>query len=185
MHAKAFRRWAALFPYLLTPLLGTPVAHAEAPAFQKFFGEYVGEAISETGGELGKRDIQVKIAPRGNGFVVTWTTVIRKAGGEIRRGDTSVGFQPSDRPNIYRSAMGVDVFGNAVPLDPLRGDPYVWARIDAQTLTVYALLITDAGGYEIQVYERTLKPGGMDLRYSRVRDGRILRTVTGTLKKVR
>jgi len=28
-------------------------------------------------------------------------------------------------------------------------------------------------------------PGGLTLRYSRVRDGEVLRTVTGKLKKVR
>jgi hypothetical protein len=176
---------AVSFLCLSAVLLGMPMGRADAQGFQAFFGEYAGEGVSESGGELGKRDIYVKIAPRGGGFVVTWTTVIRKANGQIRRGETSAAFQPSARPNIYGSTMGVDAFGNEVPLNPLRGDPYVWARIGGRTLTVYALLITDGGGYEMQVYERTLKPGGMDLRYSRVRDGKVLRAVTGTLKKVR
>ena len=26
--------------------------------------------------------------------------------------------------------MRADVFGNAVPLDPLAGDPYMWARLE-------------------------------------------------------
>jgi hypothetical protein len=37
----------------------------------------------------------------------------------------------------------------------------------------------------MQTYEYTLVPGGLNLRYSRVRDGEILRTVTGKLKKVK
>jgi hypothetical protein len=49
----------------------------------------------------------------------------------------------------------------------------------------YALFVTENGGYEMQTYEYTLVPGGLDLRYSRVRDGEVLRTVTGKLKKVR
>jgi hypothetical protein len=81
--------------------------------------------------------------------------------------------------------MRTDVFGNAVPLDPLNGDPYIWARLDGAKFWMYALFVTDTGGYEMQTYERTLVPGGMDLRYSRVRDGEVLRTVTGKLKKIR
>jgi hypothetical protein len=50
---------------------------------------------------------------------------------------------------------------------------------------MYALLVTDEGGYEMQTYERTLTAGGMDLRYSRIRDGEVLRTITGKLKKVK
>jgi hypothetical protein len=81
--------------------------------------------------------------------------------------------------------MRTDVFGNAVPLDPMSGDPYLWARIEGNTFWMYALLVTDEGGYEMQTYERTLTAGGMDLRYSRIRDGEVLRTITGKLKKVK
>jgi len=77
------------------------------------------------------------------------------------------------------------VFGNSVPLDPLAGDPYMWARSDGDKFWRYALFVTETGGYEMQTYEYTLGPGGLDLRYSRVRDGEVLRTVTGKLKKVR
>jgi len=50
---------------------------------------------------------------------------------------------------------------------------------------VSALLITDDGGYEVHVYDRTLIAGGLLLEHSRVRDGAVLQTVTGTLKRVR
>jgi hypothetical protein len=79
--------------------------------------------------------------------------------------------------------MRKDLFGQAVPLDPLEGDPYVWARIDGDTLSVHALLITETGGYELQAYNRTLIEGGLRLEYSRVRDGKVLRTVTGVLTR--
>jgi hypothetical protein len=81
--------------------------------------------------------------------------------------------------------MRTDVFGNAVPKDPLVGDPYMWARLDKDKLWRYALFVTENGGYEMQTYEYTLVPGGLNLRYSRVRDGEVLRTVTGKLKKVK
>jgi hypothetical protein len=150
-----------------------------------FFGEYAGESISETDDGLSARDLSVTIKPwRSAGFTVEWTTVIR-AGGGTRRQSYSIDFQPSPRPGIYGSAMRNDLFGGEAPLDPLKGEPYVWARIDGDTLTVYSLLITDDGGYEIQQFDRTLTEGGMRLAFTRVRDGEKLRTINGTLKRVR
>jgi hypothetical protein len=150
-----------------------------------FFGEYEGESISETEDGLSARDLSVKIEPwRGQGFTVDWTTVIHAAGG-TRRQSYSIDFQPSPRAGIYGSAMRKDLFGGKAPLDPLKGEPYVWARIDGDTLTVYSLLITEEGGYEIQEFDRTLTEGGMRLDFTRIRDGEKLRTIKGTLKRVR
>ena len=81
--------------------------------------------------------------------------------------------------------MALDAFGNAVPLDPMKGDPYVWARIQGQSLTLYALTVTEHGGYDLQVFDRKLVPGGMELKYSRVVDGQAQRAITGRLKKTR
>src|SRR5581483_11801608 len=93
---------------------------------------------------------------------------------------------PANAPSRHlRVGDGVRRLRERVPLDPLRGDPYVWARIQGATLTVSALLITDDGGYEVHVYDRTLIAGGLLLEHSRVRDGAVLQTVTGTLKRVR
>ena len=68
--------------------------------------------------------------------------------------------------------MKTNVFGGRVALDPLKGDPYVWARITGDTLTVFALLITEDGDYEMQVYDRTLTPKGLDLVFLRTRHGK-------------
>ena len=155
-----------------------------APAdFEAFFGEYEGQAITNHG-ELRKRDLRVKISPYENGFTVNWISVTRKANGKLKRKEYSINFHPTRRSNIYRSGERKDLFGNAVPLDPMKGDPYVWARIHEDTLTVYALHVLEDGGYEMQTYERRRVPGGLDLKYSRVRDGEILRTVRGTLAEV-
>jgi hypothetical protein len=166
-------------------LLAAGVAAAQGGGIQRFYGTYVGEAVSETGEELDKRDISAEIAPEGKGFRVKWTAVIKRGKEKPRREERTVVFLPASRPDIFSSGMRSDQFGNPVPLDPLSGDPYIWARIDGPKLWMYALFVTDTGGYEMQTYERTLVPGGMDLRYSRVRDGDVLRTVTGKLKKVR
>ena len=166
-------------------LLAAGVAEAQSGGIQRFYGTYVGEAVSESGDELDKRDISVEITAQGKGFKVKWTAVIKRGTDSPRKEERTITFFPSKRPDIFSSAMRTDVFGNAVPLDPLNGDPYIWARLDGDKFWMYALFVTETGGYEMQTYERTLVPGGMDLRYSRVRDGEVLRTVVGKLKKIR
>ncbi len=166
-------------------LVLTSLAQGQDAGIQRFFGNYAGEAISESGEDLDKRDINAEITSQGKGFKVRFTVVVKRGNDKPKRDEYTIGFLPSKRPNIYSSAMRTDVFGNSVPKDPLVGDPYMWARLDGDKLWRYALFVTESGGYEMQTYEYTLVPGGLDLRYSRVRDGEVLRTVTGKLKRVR
>ncbi len=161
-----------------------PTSSKAGYEYEKFVGEYMGEGISETGGALRKRDLKVEIRPNGESFILTWVSVIHNDDGTLKRKTYTVQFKPKGRDGLYGSAMRSDMFGNQVPLDPLKGEPYVWARISGDTLFVYAMLIIEEGGYEMQVYERTLTPSGMDLTYSSVRDGQKMRTVHGTLKRV-
>jgi hypothetical protein len=183
MALKIVRRGLMPLLYLLASVLA-PGADAVPAGFEKFYGEWAGTAVSDTGGEIAPRDIRAKITPQGNGFSITWVLVIHKPGSKDKRSEMSITFQPTKRPNIYSSAMRADAFGNATPLDPLRGDPYVWARIEGTMLIIYALVITEAGGYEMHTYERTLTPAGlMKLTYFRVINGEVLRSVTGTLKR--
>lgn len=58
------------------------------------------------------------------------------------------------------------------------------ARIDGNKFTVYAMLITDEGGYEMQTYQRTLADGDMLLNFSRVRNGVALKEIKARLKRV-
>ncbi len=152
--------------------------------YEKFVGEYLGEGITSDGNDLTKRDLRVEIKPKRESFILTWVSVTHKSDGSLKRKDYTIQFKPKGKTGLYGSAMRTDMFGNKVPLDPLKGEPYVWARISGDTLFVYAMLITDEGGYEMQVYERTLTPNGMDLTYYRVRDEGVMRTVRGTLKRV-
>ena len=93
---------------------------------------------------------------------------------KIKRKSQYATFQLTDKPDVYRA---VDL------ADPLLGGKYAWARIEKQTLYVYALLISDDGKYDMQIYERTIKPSGMDFIFSRVRDGEPVRKVKGKLIK--
>ncbi len=128
------------------------------------------------------RDLSVKIRPYNHGFTLDGTTLIDRSDGPKRQ-SYSIQFSPTNRAGIFASAMRRSMFGHLEPLDPLKGAPYIWARIAGGTLTVYTLLIAD-DGYEVQIYERTLTPDGMDLRLSHDRNGKEVKTVTGTLKRI-
>lgn len=176
-----------LFAYLLASLLRLAPALAAMPdePIQSFYGVYEGASISRADQGLGKRDLGVAIQPREKGFNVTWTTVSYTGEGEEKRKTYSIDFDPTGKQGIYGSAMRRDMFGNRVPLNPLQGDPFIWATIRGKTLTVYALMITADGGYELQTYERTLEnDGGLHLEFSRIRNGVPLKFITGTLRRV-
>src|SRR5262245_23972197 len=162
------------------------LARGQGGGIERFYGTYVGEAVTQASSdEFDKRDINAEIGPQGKGFKINFTVVLKRGNDKPKRDEYTIAFLPSKREGIYSSAMRTDVFGNAVPKDPLVGDPYMWARLDGDKLWRYALFVTENGGYEMQTYEYSLVPGGLNLKFSRVRDGVVQRTVTGKLKKVR
>ena len=169
--------------WLLVVLLVVWASPVFATDYDRFIGVYDGEALLQADGEMAMRDLRVSIDKTEAGFNLTWTLVTHKSGGKVKRQEYSINFEPSRRDGIYSSAMQRNVFGRQTPMDPLKGDPYVWARILANEITVYALIILDDGGYEMQEWVRTLTDDGMHLEFSRVRNGEVLRTVEGQLQR--
>ena len=55
---------------------------------------------------------------------------------------------------------------------------------DAAGLHVYSLTILDDGRYELQTYSRKRTATGIDLRYERVVDGRLVRSIEGRAVKI-
>lgn len=164
-------------------------APAAAQGIEPFVGKFVGESTQISGQDQWKRDLSVEISksPDGGGFLVTWKTVIHKASGKDEEQPADkVRFIPTKRENIFSAASRQDMFGKLVPIDPIYGkDPYYWARIRGKTLSVFNIIINDDGGYEMQVYHRTLTgDGGMKVEFQRIRDGAPQRTVTGILKRM-
>ena len=159
-----------------------------AQSIEPFIGKFTGESVAISGSDQTKRDLTVEIAksPDGKGFLITWQTVIHKSSGkDEEQPPDKVRFVPTRRDNIYSAASRQDMFGKQVPIDPISGkDPYYWARIRGKTLSVFNILINDDGGYEMQVYRRTLTDdGNMRVEFLRIRDGEPQRTVSGVLKR--
>ena len=154
---------------------------AAAADFDRFLGKFTGHASTENS----ERDLTVEITAEKKGFRVNWSALILKEDGTERDRSYSIWFVKTDRSGIYRSAVKQNAFGGYVPLDPMLGEPYSWARIEGDVMTVYALVVRDTGGYDMLAYERRLTADGMHLSYSRVRDGEVLRGIEADLKRVK
>jgi hypothetical protein len=150
---------------------------------QAFFGTFNGTGFAEGPDKdyfgVTIRDLDINIAAAPDGFVATWTTVVRGGGDpknpRARKRTTTAAFKAGAKPGQY---MGTESG------DPFAGKPAVWARIAGQTLYVYELNILDDGRYDIQTYARTLSGGGMELLYTRLLDGEAQRSVKGKLAKI-
>ena len=119
-----------------------------AATIDPFVGEFIGRAGPGDDDEAA-RDANVNISKDGDGFIVEWTTTSHHTDGQISRKTYAIAFRPTGRGGIFGSAMARNKFGGTVPLDPLKGEPFVGAKIEGRTLTVYALLITDDGDYDM------------------------------------
>ena len=150
----------------------------------RFVGSYKGSAdVLSADGTVQPRDMSMEIGATDKGFTVRWTPTRTRENGTENSKSYSIRFVPSERKGIYAAAMGRNVFGHDVQLDPMQGEPYVWARLSGDTLSVYSLYVTDEGGYEIQQYDRTLVAEGLRLKFQRLRNGTPLRSVTTVLKR--
>ncbi len=181
MTPKSLAGKLSIFLVLGLLILGT--GQAMAAPIDPFVGKFTGRSISTGESGVSARDLAVTIEKAGKGFRLSWTTVSKRADGSLKRKAYRIDFKPSVRKSIFSSSMRKNKFGRSVPLDPLKGEPYVWAKIEGKTLTVYAMMITDQGGYEMQVYRRTLTDQGLALSFSRFRDGQKLKTIEGTLQR--
>ena len=146
--------------------------HMAQADISRFVGEFSGSAsIASVDGTSSQRDMSVEIEEQQKGFTVSWTSTTYKPDGRVKEKSYSIDFVASDRPNIYAAAQAKNIFGHSVQLDPMKGEPFVWARISDDTLTVFSLFVNDDGGYEMQQFDRTLADGGLQLEFMRVRNG--------------
>ena len=157
---------------------------ANAAEIDKFIGAYAGKFVGDIDGQESKRDLKVKIEEIDDGFNASWKTTTFKSSKKKTK-EYSIDFQETDRDHIYEAAQKKNVFGGKEPLDPMKGDPYFWARIEGKKLTVFAMVVTEDGGYEMQTYDRVLTDSkDLDLTFLRVRDGRILKAIKVSLDRI-
>jgi hypothetical protein len=180
--SASFRKYFAVVAVVVLTVGGSWPGFAQSGGaeFAPFLGRYSGQTVFASNKGLTLRDLDVVITRDAEGFAVGWTTVTQKPSGKVTRKNYITAFRPTEKQGVYLPANQVQ----GVRLDPLKGDPRVWARVKGDTLSVYAVIITEDGGYEMQTYDRKLVPGGMELNFSRVRDGKELKGIRAHLEVV-
>ncbi|MCX7561875.1 hypothetical protein OS190_20125 [Sulfitobacter sp. F26204] len=170
-----------ILPYLIAMLLILMPLVGMAAQIADFEGTFTGNAEFSTDAGVQKRDLSTTIKADGDGFVLSWTSVTYRSDGRTKSSTYTIEFVPSERENIYQSAMKKNLFGKATPLDPLQGEPFVWARVEQDTFSVFSLFINEIGDYEVQEFHRTLAKGGLDLLFRRYRNGTLDREIKALL----
>ncbi|KIC21253.1 hypothetical protein [Leisingera sp. ANG-Vp] len=133
----------------------------------RFAGDYSGSVdVVKADGDTDPRDMSVVIREMKKGFTLKWTSTTEKDDGRRKTKTYEIEFVSSGSDGVYSAAMTRNVFGHAVPLNPMEGEPFVWGRITGSTLTVFSMFIHPNGDYEMQQYDRTLAEGGLDLVYT-------------------
>lgn len=170
----------------VSPLLPRAAGADAAPApIEAFFGTYVGSA--RISGENEFRDLIVSVKPARKGFSIYTSTVIRTAPeraspGVKWRSETQT-FIRTAMPHLYEPMLRESMFARRRDPDLMGGDTLAWASIRGRTLGVFAMNILEDGHYELRVFERRLTELGMDLHFTRYRDGAVVRELTGILAR--
>ena len=152
--------------------------------FAPFVGHYTGEVMIETPSGPAKRELDVLVLQEVQGFSVEWSTDTVRPDGRVKSDTYFIAFKPSERPGVYLPTDKVQRKGQTIQIDPLYGDPQLLlCKIDGKTMTIHASQLMEDGVFEVQTYERTLIPGGMHLKFNRVRNGVPTRAIEVDLKK--
>lgn len=149
-----------------------------------FYGAYLGHGTEETSaGETGDLEKQTRFSQviirsaAESGFTIEWATLKLKGDEIPREADTksyTQTFRVADRPNLYRDITSGD---------PNLGADISWAVINGDTLSIVQVSVAADGGYFVTHYDRTLTAKGMDVRFTRFENSRIVRAVRLNLFK--
>lgn len=183
MNARAPLPIFAIFAFALAGSGAALAAGTAAVGIEAFYGAWTGTALAESEDSvyfaLTQRDVSVRIAPstdHKDGFDIAWTTVQRKKGDPLNPTEeikeTTATFMPAKKSGLWWDREGGDL---------INGGTMRWARIEDTTLVINTVKLRDDGSLETQTYRRTLSDRGMALSFSRVLDGKEVRTVTGRL----
>lgn len=162
---------------ILIGLLAASAAQAAEADLQPFFGRWVGEGIAET--EVGDdterelRGLEVIVRDHPTGFQLCWSTLRVMADGPDRQSFAMMLFAPGDAPHTWHAVFSAD--GSA-------SNARARAELENETLRVFNRATNESGKEELQIYERRLSNGGMELHFARFDDGRLARVVQGRLE---
>lgn len=154
---------------------------------EDFYGVYLGHGTEEplpgeaARGDQGKmtRFSQVVIRPEKaeGGFSIEWST-LKLEGDELpKEADTKTyvqTFRATDKPTVFRDITSGDLN---------LGADTAWAVISGDTLSMVQISVAPDGNYFVVQYDRTLTEKGMDVRFTRFENSRIVRAIKLSLLK--
>ncbi len=162
-------------------VLGANPAQGAGTDLERFIGTYAGDYVTEPVGLVKPGDLHLRFQTQGEGFKLDWQSLADTD--EKPKHHDNVSFVPTHRDNIYLAVMRCDMFGNLEPLDPMRGEPFMWASIEGNRLNVYVMLIGERGTHDLRIYRYLLKDGTMTLSFERQSDEDRIQKISGSLKK--
>jgi len=157
----------------------TTPAYAEGEVIDDFYGRWVGQGIAET--EVGAdterqvRGLEVIVRAHPIGFQLCWSTTRVVIGGPDRQTFAMMLFAPTNTPQSWTATFSAD--GSA-------REGSARAELKDGTLRVFNRATKENGESELQIYERRLTRGGMDLHFTRFDDDELVRVVQGRLVRV-
>lgn len=182
--------WAAAVAIAVALIAPSP-ARSQVVPLADMMGVYLGRATVKDAdsNRTEERDIDVEMTPFDRtGFRIRWVNVTLVDGKRnvpgVKRRVSELAFRPAKGRNFYVEAPEINVFAEREEMTPMGGDPVRWAVRDAAGLTIYSFSILEDGRYELQTYTRRRSGDGIELRYERVVDGKVLRSIEGSAVKI-
>jgi hypothetical protein len=150
-----------------------------------FFGAYLGHGSEEpvAGPDHAEthrqtRFSQVIIKPAAeNGFTIEWSTLKLKGDDIPAKADTKTHvetFRATDKPGVFR---------DVTPPEPGLLQDTAWAVINGDTLSIVRVAVAPDGNYFVTHYDRTLSAEGLETRFTRFENSRVVRAVKLNLLK--
>jgi len=165
---------------ILLSLYGVVLA-AHAADTTRFAGHWRGAAVDSSDGfDVEAKDLSMRFEPADEGFELEWKT----PGGP----EEQVEFvETTKQPGVFSAKVSKGGFlglFSSPELNPLDGDPLVWARFAGEdTFIVYKLVIDNRGAFELDRYERTLEGDTLRLHYTRRAHGEPVRSLVARLQR--
>lgn len=162
----------------LQPATGaTPLPAAAIADFTgKFLGAGVEVALTPSSAEPPRRMSQVEITGDANEFTVKWATMRIGANFKpetVKTTQQELTFRPATTPGRYVAVAP----GGSAPA------PDATAEVQGRSMVVTVNVRLPSGQNSVQRYERTLTERGMDVVFTRVEGGRLVRQVNLTLTR--
>ena len=141
-----------------------------ASSIDSFVGRWTGDAIETSGQPISSDMFTIEVAEQDGGFELSWSDLEQSGQGSSSKKLVKARFVSTSRENVFEyepeTGSFLDrMFAPPETGNPLEGETLLWARIEADMLSVYSLTIDDNGGFDLDHYRWTKTEAGLDLRY--------------------